>query len=804
MGKFHKVKSGLILSILVFCSSVSAGQLPGGALANSNQAEALFSPSVSEKFYEIAYDLANSDNATYVQNEQAVTFLMAAMNLDKDSSDVCPLLLKCACRFPEQHSLQRIAEGRNYFDLVYTLLQQYVDENADTELASNAVSYLLGQTGSSVQKQTLLQQMLGIFAGKNPVFESELLTRLGTLKLQANSSEEAEQYFRRAYQNDTYNKFAFSKLVELTPQQVSPSEYLERLRLDFRENPMDVQTVLAFCQSCEQMQLYDTAADAYEYCSKLFAYLYPSDPLPPDIYIPWSISCYNSPMRQFKCLQIAETVSRTGKFDIRLESLSGRAASKLGEDEAAAQIIRNAENKALELVNNNSPVMTPAHLAWFYNFVIPMPEKAMQWSNRAFSADPNSPLTASLLAYALTQSREFSSAMSLINNFEHNQISNLALAQIQLEEGRKVQGIESLNRAISNDPGSFAAERAKSILAENGEKYVPAVSPDSIKTNLANTFGANLVPDFIPPEQRFSVSFNVKQRQLSYGSDLEGVISIVNKSAEPLVISNESMFQGNVRIDAVVSGDLNQRMSNLVSKKIRNSDVIEPGKAALLNVKLTTGELRDILMANPQASVNIDFVLYLDPVTTTQNRVVNRLKSVTPLSARVSRPGIVLTGQYLKDLVDSVSVGQETQKILSGRLFIGLLKEQNALAGRKVAYSTAFTDGMSVMVKSSLINDSGLLQNPENGGWVVKVCTMAEMLDMPLDFQLVEAVAKSLYNEKWPVRMMAIYVIAQSQGKNFDKVLQGFSQTEQNQLVKNIADVELQKIRPLTGQTRLQ
>ncbi|MEJ2647817.1 MAG: hypothetical protein P8016_05335, partial [Sedimentisphaerales bacterium] len=96
------------------------------------------------------------------------------------------------------------------------------------------------------------------------------------------------------------------------------------------------------------------------------------------------------------------------------------------------------------------------------------------------------------------------------------------------------------------------------------------------------------------------------------------------------------------------------------------------------------------------------------------------------------------------------------------------------------------------------------LQNPENGGWVVKVCTMAEMLDMPLDFQLVEAVAKSLYNEKWPVRMMAIYVIAQSQGKNFDKVLQGFSQTEQNQLVKNIADVELQKIRPLTGQTRLQ
>ena len=805
MRKFRKIKCGLILPIVVFCAAVFTDQLQAGASANSAQPEALFSPAASKKLYELAYDLANSDNVAYVQNEQAITFLLAAMNLDKDSSsDVLSLLLKCACRFPEQHSLQKIAEGRNYFDLVYTLLQQYVDENADIDVASNAVSYLLGQAGSPEQKQTLLQQMLGIFAGKNPAFESELATRLGLLKIQAKSPEDAEKYFRQAYQKDKNNKFAFSKLVELTPQQVSPSEYIERLRLDLRENPMDVQTVLAFCQSCEQMQLYDTAADAYEYCSELFEYLYPSQPLPPDIYIPWSISCYNSPRRQFKCLQIAETISRTGKFDLRLESLSGRAASKLGEDQAAAQILRDAEMKALELVNNNSPDITAAHLAWFYNFVIPMPAKAIEWSNKAFSTDPNSPLTASLLAYALTQNREFSSAMSLINNFEHNQISDLALAQVQLEEGQAVQGIESLNRAISKDPGSFAAERAKAILAQNGEKYAPSVNPDSLKGDLANIFGSKLVPEFTPPEKMFAASFNIRNKELSFGSDLNCVISIANNSSEPLVISNDSMFQGNIRIDAVVSGDINKTISNLVSGKIRNTKAIEPGKSKIINVKLLTGELRDMLMTHPQASLNISFILYLDPVQTIEDRVTNRLKSIAPVSVTVTRPGIVITGSYLRDLVDSLSFNQEGQKILSGQIFIGLLKEQNAFAGRTATYRAVFTDGMNTMLKSALIKDSGLLHNPDNGGWVVKLCTMAEMLDIPLDFELVQVVAKNLYNEKWPVRMMALYVLAESQGKNFDKVLEGLSQTDQNQLVKDIAGIEMQKIRSVTGQSRLQ
>ncbi len=589
-------------------------------------------------------------------------------------------------------------------------------------------------------------------------------------------------------------------MIELSPEKISPSEALEHLRLALRENPVDIQAALAFCQSNEQMQLYDIAADAYEYCSELFAYLYPDESLPADIYIPWSMCCYNSQKHLLKCLEIAETVRKTGKFDIMLESLAGRAAGKLGEDKKAAQIIRDAELKALKLLNDNLENIKQIQLAWFYSFVVPMPDRAIEWSNRAFSDEPNSPYAASLLAYALTQTKEFGSAKSLIDHFEHNQISDLALAQIQLEEGQALQAIESLNRAVSQDPGSFAAERAKEILAKNGEQYIPPVNPDSVLANLKNTFGDKLVPDFTPPEKILSAAFNIRNKELSFGGDLDSVISIVNSSTEPLVISDDSMFRGNIRIDAIVSGDLNKRIPNLVTKRIWTDEPIEPGRSKIVSMKLITGQLKNMLMTYPQASFNISFILYLDPVQSSEGRVTNRLTNITPISVTITRQGVVITGQYVRDLIDSISTGQVGQKIQSSQLFIGLLKEQGVISGRTAPYHIVFTDGMKTMLKSALIYDSGLLRNPENGNWVVKVYTMAELLTLPMDYELVEAVAENLYNEKWPVRMLAVYLLAESQGRNFEKVLDGISKTDRNQLVQDIASVELSKISSETGQ----
>jgi len=323
--------------------------------------------------------------------------------------------------------------------------------------------------------------------------------------------ERATFYLLQAYRSNRYNKIAFNKLIEAAPDQIGPVVYLERLRLALRENPSDLDAAIAFAEYAEQLQLYAIAASAYQYGADLFNYLYPAEALPARIYLPWAISSYNAPREQSRCLKIAERIRAHGAFDLRLEAIVAKAAIKLGDNELATRTFQAIEKKMQELLkqqeqagslndaepanNNDARQSLTEQIAWFYCFALPMPDKAVSWANEAFSLK-NSPMTAALLAYALVMNGQIEWAKPLIENYERNQIAEVTSAQIQLSQGQANRAIDTLNAAIAGDPGSFAAERAKEILAEKGREYLPPVAPNEVLASLEASIGPALVPDF--------------------------------------------------------------------------------------------------------------------------------------------------------------------------------------------------------------------------------------------------------------------------------------------------------------------
>ncbi|MEK7996387.1 MAG: hypothetical protein AAB403_21515, partial [Planctomycetota bacterium] len=401
---------GVILAV-IFCPSLvwaqgsGAGDTPAftnpvwSALARtqstSPEAGVLSAPSVSRTFYEIAYELAHSKEATGPELEQAVVFLTAAMKLDNNAREVRPLLIEVACRQP----------NRDYSSTIYGLLVDYVDEFADLEVVDEAVEHLLGLANSREERERLLEQMIGTLGSKNTILGSELAAKLGLLKAEKADVAAARYYLLQAYKNNRYNKAAFAKLLELAPEDISPATYLERLRLALRENPSDMETAIAFAQYAEQLQLYDVAAAAYGYCVDLFGYLYPSEVLPARIYLPWAISGYNSRKGQSKCLDIAKRIREQGGFDLRLEAIAGKAAVKLGDIELATRTFKAIEERAMQLLTlegmkpssdapptpgGSSQKVSLDQLAWFYCFALPIPDRALDWANKAYKADPNS------------------------------------------------------------------------------------------------------------------------------------------------------------------------------------------------------------------------------------------------------------------------------------------------------------------------------------------------------------------------------------------------------------------------------
>ena len=760
-------------------TSVAASPGSGSAYSSRSplESEQLSAPSVSRKFYEIAYELAKPKEVRGPELEQAITFLTAAMKLDKNAKGIRPLLIEFAVR-------ERTPDRSG---LVYEMLVEYVDEFADLEVARKAVGYLLDRANSREERERLLERMLGTLGNKNNILGSELATLLGVLKAEKADSEAAAHYLMQAYRSHRYNAVAFAKLAEVAPEQISPAVYLERLRLALRENPSDIDTAVAFAEYAERLQLYETAAAAYEYCADLFDYLYPSEALPARIYLPWAISSYNTRQDQSQCAQIAERIRAQGEFDLRLEAIAAKAAIKLGDNESAARTFQAAEEKAQKLLKQqegaagavdagtvesaNSQQVTPEQLAWFYCLALPMPDKALSWAHQVYAADSNSPVTAALLACALVMNEQIEWAKPLIDNYDRNQIADLALAQIQLAEGQASLAIETLISAIARDPGSFAAERSKEILAGQGREYVPPVAPDAVLASLQSTFGQTLVPVFTRPEQVLSAQLDIRGNTIPYGGELSGMAVIKNSSSEPLVISDDGLFKGNIRVDADISGDITKHIANLVFTKIQAAFLVEPGRSILIPLRLMTGELRQTLLTYPQASLSIECTLYLDPVLTSDGTVANRLTQVRPGKVRVDRPGVELTTKYLRDQFNSISTDRIDQKIKTAQLFTGLLAEQQAMANRKPLYRFMYADWMAPLLRSALVHESGLLRHPGQTEWVVKVHTMAEMLPLSLDHELTSAAADNLHHPKWPVRMMAVYLLANQQQRGFGKVL---------------------------------
>jgi hypothetical protein len=762
------------------------------AASSGSESGELSSASVSRKFYEIAYELAKPSEVRGPELEQAIAFLTAAMKLDKNAEGIRPLLIEFATR----------ETSRDYAGLVQEMLVGYVDEFADLEIVRKAVGYLLERANSREEREQLLEQMMGTLGSRNTILGSEIATLLGVLKAEKADMEAAIFYLTQAYRSNRYNETAFNKLLEAAPERISPVVYLERLRLALRENPSDIDVAIAFAEYAEQLQLYETAAAAYEYCADLFDYLYPDEDLPARIYLPWAISGYNARQDQSQCVQIAERIRAQGAFDLRLEAIAAKAAIKLGDAASATQTFQAAEKRAQELLkqttqdessthtgpadSNDAQQVTLEQLAWFYCFALPTAEKAITWANEAFSKK-NSSVTAALLAYALVMNGQIEWARPLIENYERNQIAELTLAQIQLAQGQTDLAMETLTAAIARDPGSFAAERGQEILAGQGREYIPPVAPDAALASLRASIGQTLVPDFIPPEQAISVQLDIRGNSFPYGSEFSGTVVVTNHSSEPLVISDNGLFKGHIRIDAEMSGDLTRSIPNLVFTKIQAAFLVEPGRSILIPLRLFTGELRRTLMTYPQASLSIEFTLYLDPVMIREDTMANRLTQIKPSKVRIERPGVELTTNYLRDRFNSIARDNIDQKIRTAQLFTGLLMEQYAMSEGEPLYKHMSADWMAPLLRSALSHESGLLRHPGETEWVVKVYTMTEMLGLPLDHELMKAMAENLNHPQWPVRMMAMYLLAVKQQGVFDKVLDWTIEHDPSPSVRDIA-----------------
>ena len=214
-----------------------------------------------------------------------------------------------------------------------------------------------------------------------------------------------------------------------------------------------------------------------------------------------------------------------------------------------------------------------------------------------------------------------------------------------------------------------------------------------------------------------------------------------------------------------LKGDLNVEIPNLLSMEFRPSRPVLPGEHLSISLPLDIGKLRKLLRTYPQANVDVLFTAYLDPVVNENGRVENALKATEPVRGQIRRGGVVLTRDYLMQRLDALSKGQQGQQLRAVKLFAGLLAEQKV-------FEISQADFQYVKVPQELLLDA-VRRALKDENWKIQVQTLDCLisLSMPLDPKLIQDISQNLNHEKWPVRLMAMYLLANTQPQTFQNVL---------------------------------
>ncbi|HSV27225.1 MAG TPA: hypothetical protein VLH60_04965 [Sedimentisphaerales bacterium] len=741
-------------------------------------------------FIRLARHLYTSPGADVHDKRAALVFVNAAMLLDPFSAQATEDFLH----------LKTSLNEREDWTAMRRMLITHLEQNRDIEVARAMVRYLLEGMNSREERERVLIDLYNIALDKNnKELASDIAVEYGILIAERGDMREAGVRYMTAYRLNPFNVLACTKLAEVAQNELTPTFRAMELRLAMTRDPLDLGAVLAFAGLMEWQGFYRVASLAYEYAANLHKYLYPQQELPAQIYRPWALSYYNQEGRADKCIEIAQAVRASGRFDAIVEGIAKKAAERenLADDVA---VIASRVNKMLEQAGAPAAgdAVEMSEAAWYYAFAAKDSGKALSWANMAYAADPNSRTARALLVYALVINGQAEVTGELVTELERealiaqsrtgaDQIVELAMGVKLLGEQKKDEAIAALKRAVAIRPAAVEANQARELLAYHGELFsgIDETTASEIGGELRNNFGEDIVPQWISPENLVSVRLVSRMHGVpSFDSELMVEMIITNNWRGPLMVGHGGLIGGHLRIDGELQGDIRRTLPNLVSRRLGRWSVLRAGQSMVIPLDMNISGIYDALQEYPQANLNIVFTAYLDPVEGA-GAVRNRIAGLEPGRLTIERRGVSATREFVANRLDALASGYQSQKVRAARMFVSFLRESRAAAEGRINYEAARLE--PALLKSAVI--SALNDVDET----VKVQTMAAMPGMELDYDLLSAVSEGLSSEHWPTRLMCIYLLASAQGEDFAKVLNWHIESDKDVNVRRMAEVMAQK-----------
>ena len=476
---------------------------------------------------------------------------------------------------------------------------------------------------------------------------------------------------------------------------------------------------------------------------------------------------------------VTQMFSQSGPQSDDVALLLADCARAAGQDESAAEQIAGVAARmaaSQDRVRQSKDAAAAARMAWFYVEYQPDSAKALEFGKMAFDAAPADPLARRNYGLALLAAGQAEEARKVLGPLtlepDCDQFAAWGLARALFELGDKQAALQAARDAEQLRRSGIAYQRTVNLLKELGAPPLPMPDYSKVIESL-DGFDPGVLDFGRDPGKYLSLSVTPLDSAPEFGAPWRCRFVLTNLGEFPITLGPGQMVSGQVLVSARADMPDSEPIDDYVTVLLVSRHVLPPGQSVAREETVDVGPVALIATTMAQRELPVTFAATLDAPDSIF------------ATARLTRRPVRYVRSDMERLALHVTKGTRLERVRAMRTAAGLLAERLLAMREKLDYRPARVDKKWL---ESLLAVG--LSDPDP---VVRARTLESLALLPFDNDRVQTLAPLLSDEHWLVRLLAVDVLADTQGEVFVPVCQRLADSDPDELVSELADLWLQR-----------
>jgi len=627
-------------------------------------------------------------------------------------------------------------------------------------------------------------------AAGSPPLRSDLHRRMAELHMRSGDREQALTHATKALEAFTGNVAANLLLVELADERNRRASQVRMLLAVIATSPGQVEQMWELARLLDDLSLHAEAAKWYERLVALIGRRQADASVPVHLLTDLAVS-HADDGRYEQALEVGERAIGIDSDSVEAGFLLVDVARRAGRVEVAnhhLDVLKTRFGGVEPTSLGQKDLARACSIAWYYLRYEPDSDRALQFASRARELAPEEPDVQVAYGLAKLAAGQSDEVASILRPWaDDNQWAAAGLGEALLAEGNTEQAIQALRAGEALRHSGRAYERITNVLAAQGHEPTP-IPHHAAVIDALRSFDERVLSFVDRPADVLRLEVTVPGNEWAYGDPWVCELCLRNTGPFPIYIGQGEMVAAELLVSVRWGDEPEQQLVNYLPLSLALRPVLAPGDCITRKQTLDIGPAAKLAASEPQREFTLDFSFLFDPVIGLGSKWVSAVRDFPPSTVRVRRIAVDASRTGRPTLLSSAQQGEETERIRAVRTLAALIAEREAARKTPPTYFAHRVDEMKL--RRFFLSALG---DPTP---VVRAAALDSARTIELGPKVLQHAAPLLSDDAWLVRLLALDLLSETQGRAFQPVLERSSVGDPDGLVRRFAALRLKQLGP--------